>query len=98
MMTRKEILNEVENIVCKDRNEQYGEPEDNFKHIAEFWSTYLEHEIVSTDVANMMILFKVARNMHMNPKLDNFIDIAGYAACGGELIKRRNNVYNLWKR
>jgi len=42
----------------------------------------------SEDVANMMILFKVARNS-ANSKDDNWIDIAGYAACGGEVSGER---------
>ena len=39
----------------------------------------------ASDVANMMILLKIARGAIGKPKADNWIDIAGYAACGGEL-------------
>lgn len=39
----------------------------------------------ASDVANMMILLKIARGANGKPKEDNWIDIAGYAACGGEL-------------
>ncbi|WP_130837539.1 DUF6378 domain-containing protein [Lachnoclostridium sp. Marseille-P6806] len=89
-MTREEILNEAKKCVCTDRNEQYGEPEDNFKMIAALWNAYLKNIdlLDSQDVANMMILFKVARNATAldNPKPDNWIDIAGYAACGGECM------------
>jgi hypothetical protein len=39
----------------------------------------------STDVAVMLALLKVAR-IKQNPNhTDNWIDIAGYAACGGEI-------------
>lgn len=40
---RETILSEVKKIICNDRNEQYGEPEDSFKNIAEYWTTYIKH-------------------------------------------------------
>lgn len=36
------------------------------------------------DVAKMMILFKLARTREQ-AYLDNWVDIAGYAACAGEI-------------
>lgn len=81
---RKTILDEAKNDVCGDRDHQYGSPEDNFDQIARFWSLYLHTDLTSCDVANMMILFKLARNITGEPKLDNWVDIAGYAACGAD--------------
>ncbi len=88
-MKREEILDTAKRTVCHDRNNQYGEPEDNFSNIANFWSVYLaarnsSRPLGPEDVANMMILCKIARNIAW-PKADNWIDIAGYAACGGEI-------------
>lgn len=37
------------------------------------------------DVAAMLALMKLARVAGGNPKNDNWIDCAGYAACGGEI-------------
>lgn len=37
------------------------------------------------DVAAMMMLLKIARIATGEPKEDNWIDAAGYAACGGEI-------------
>lgn len=37
------------------------------------------------DVAAMQALLKIARIASGNPKNDNWIDAAGYAACGGEI-------------
>lgn len=48
-------------IVCNDRNNQYGEPEDSFEYIAKLWSSYLEDDIGKEDVAIMMMLLKIAR-------------------------------------
>ena len=39
---------------------------------------------MSRDVAVMMILLKIAR-VASSKKSDNWVDIAGYAACGGEI-------------
>ena len=86
--TRAEFLKEVEGIICKDRNEQYGEPEDNFKRIAVFWSNYLDREITSADVAVMMVLFKAARVSASPDKADSWVDMAGYALCGAECAVR----------
>ena len=86
-MTRSEILTRAAEIVCGERDRQYGTPEDNFGLIASLWSDYLAAKYVldARDVANMMILFKVARNRTGKPTDDSWIDIAGYAACGGEI-------------
>lgn len=41
------------------------------------------------DVAAMQALLKLARVASGNPKNDNWIDCAGYAACGGEIESHR---------
>lgn len=84
-MNRSECLQEAEKIVCSDREDTYGSPEDNFELIAHFWSHYLSYKVDPIDVANMMILLKVARAATGEFKIDNYVDIAGYAACGCEI-------------
>lgn len=85
--TRKTILDAAENCVCQDRQDTHGRPEDSFGAIADLWTAYLGtgQEIDPVDVANMMILLKIGR-AKANPKhQDNWVDIAGYAACAGEI-------------
>lgn len=41
--------------------------------------------ISPTDVAMMMALLKIARIKNGGGTGDSFVDLAGYAACGGEL-------------
>ena len=96
-MKRREILEKASACVCGDRDERYGSPEDSFKLIARFWSDYLRRQlegyvprtcgdiIAPRDVAAMMVLFKAARIASGKPHADNWIDLAGYAACGGEI-------------
>lgn len=84
-MERKEILGEAERCVCGQREQDYGSPESNFAIIAKLWGGYLDTEISTVDVAMMMVLLKVARIKNGGGSGDSFVDIAGYAAVGGEL-------------
>jgi len=92
-MTRKEILENAMRCVNGDRDEQYGKPENSFLTIAHLWNIYLNAADVNDgvsvtikqhDVAAMLALLKIARISSGVFKADNWIDLAGYAACGGE--------------
>ena len=85
-MNRKEILETAIKTVCEERQDSYGKPEDNFAIIADLWSGYLGDVMLKAeDVAIMMILLKIARIRTGKFKPDNYIDIAGYAACAAEV-------------
>lgn len=88
-MTRSEILDNAKDIVNGERERQYGTPEKNFAEIAVLWTAYLDHIVTSKDVCCMMIMLKMARIKTGQGKDDNWIDIAGYAACGGEINESR---------
>ena len=81
---RATILAEAARLVSVDRAAQYGDAAEGFGRIAALWSAYLDFSIAATDVALMMCLLKIGR-AHSSNSEDNFIDIAGYAALGGEL-------------
>ena len=90
-MTRSEILDKAKQVVTIDRNAQYGEPEDNFSVIAEYWNHYLTTTkdaclyLSATDVAIMMALFKIGRiSTARDMNEDSYIDAAGYIACAAE--------------
>ncbi len=85
MTAREECLKKAIEIVCTDRESQYGAPEDNFAKIADLWSVYLSYAVTVDDVAMMMALLKIARASTGKFKADNYIDLAGYAACGMEI-------------
>ena len=90
-MTRSEILETANKCVCGDREQDYGSPEKNFEVIANLWADYLQacgveiDFLEPKDVAAMLALLKIARIASGHAKEDNWIDLAGYAACGGEL-------------
>lgn len=85
MSKRADLLNKAIHIVDGERRERYGEPENVFSTIAIMWSDYCNQEITALDVANMMMLLKIARSKGNPEYQDNYIDIAGYAACAGEI-------------
>jgi len=89
-MTRSEILAAAAQAVTQDRNATHGEPEDSFGLIAAYWSAHLDRPISSSDVAVMMNLLKLARIKTSPQHADHWIDIAGYAACGGEVATNGN--------
>ena len=92
-MKRDEILETAAKIVTGGKNKQYGEPEDNFAVIAEYWSTYLSQHnggrmilLTPMDVAIMMALFKIGRITTAGEFAeDSYVDCAGYAAIAGEI-------------
>ena len=84
-MYREKLLDDAKTIITSDRNNTYGEPEDIFGIIADYWSIYLDTVITSTDVGNMMGLFKIARISANKFHEDSYTDAIGYIACAGEL-------------
>lgn len=85
-MNRAELLAKVTEVVGRDRQATHGRPEDSFTRIARLWSGYLDFEIHPYDVAALMALLKLARIRENPTHDDNWIDLAGYAACGAEVV------------
>lgn len=104
-MTREETLNKAIETVCGHREQDYGSPENNFDAIARYWDTYLSFKpltfpITAEDVANMMCLFKLGRVTTGTVKEDSYVDLAGYAACGAEIValkKEQEKIDEYWK-
>lgn len=88
--TRADILDQAKKCVCGQREQDYGTPESNFQLIADLWNDYLKKErssivVDAMDVSMMMALLKIARIRNGGGSGDSFVDLAGYAACGGEI-------------
>lgn len=88
-MTRSDILDKAKECITGRREQDYGSPEDNFKIIANLWAAYKGVEFSPLDVAMMMALLKIARIKNGGGTGDSFVDLAGYAACGGEIIETK---------
>ena len=99
-MNRAEVLAAAKKCVCGEREQDYGTPEDNFTTIGLLWGVYLRaahselqkilpiNGIEAKDVAVMMSLLKAAR-IATGSSPDSFVDLAGYAACAGEIATRQ---------
>ena len=83
--TRTEILDTAKQLVNVDRASEHGDMEDNLTTIAELWGVYLERHVHPSDVAIMMCLLKIARQKSNPKNVENYLDLAGYSACAGEL-------------
>ena len=83
-MKRAEILEAARKCVCGEREHEYGKPENNFALVGKLWEAYTGHSYGAKDVAMMLALLKVAR-IKTGVKSDSFVDLAGYAACAGEI-------------
>ena len=85
MPSRSEILDTAKHYVTVDRADTHGDAERNFGRIAAYWSAHLDTPVSAADVAVMMALLKLARIKGTPGCADHWIDLAGYAACGGEI-------------
>ena len=82
------VLDEAARLVHGDRQEAYGHPADNHACTAAMWNAYLERRgafdenfpgLTARDVCWLNILQKASRDAH-EPKRDNLVDTAGWAA------------------
>lgn len=77
------LLDTAKRLTSRDRQKNYGHPKDNFKRIADLWNSYLinrknpESPISIEDIAWMMVLLKIARDLN-KPTKDNLVDTIGY--------------------
>lgn len=89
--TASSVLLEAADIVRGARNATHGDKERSFLAIAWLWNAYLEsrplpgEEIRAFDVAQMMVLMKMARANQGQAIRDHFVDQAGYSAIAAEL-------------
>ena len=97
-VTKRSVLESAIEAVSGERALNYGAPEANFERIAERWNVHLRNKfgpqavtqivLSASDVAMMMIDMKLARLENKDGHLDSWVDIAGYAACGGEITAK----------
>ncbi len=71
------ILSEAERIVNGDRQVDYSDPVENFKHISAIASSISKENLSPTTCAIVMIAVKLARENYKH-KRDNLVDLAGY--------------------
>lgn len=85
--TRAQILDAAREAVMVDRAATHGAVENSFGQLAAVWSARLGLTVTPAQVALMLVDLKVTRAWGNPGHADNWVDIAGYGACGGELAR-----------
>lgn len=84
---RKDELLDAAKATVATRGDSYGTPLENMRDIAELWSMYLPHPIDAWEVPILNMLQKIARlRKNGGDHQDSWVDIAGYAAVGSEVV------------
>lgn len=89
--TAGEIAKAAAELISGDRANQHGDKIRNHDNIAQLWQAYLDIRrdrtapLSAADVAHMMALLKIARTQLGSFNLDDYVDLAGYAGCAGEI-------------
>lgn len=92
---REALLQEAAGLIVGDRNQSYGSPTENFQNTADLWTVQFGHllkegaRFTGAHIAQAQMQLKLAR-MIAQPKRDNYLDLAGYAACGWECEEDSN--------
>ena len=83
---RAAVLDEAKRTVTVHRASEYGDVKVNFEKIAALWSAAFGWDVHPYQVALAMDLVKTAR-LTANPKhRDSWVDKAGYAGLGAEVV------------
>lgn len=87
-MKKEEVLDKAKELVSNERLKHYGTPKENFARIAKLWEVVFNRPISPTEVALCMAMVKVTRLVQTPDHVDSWVDLAGYAACGGEVSEK----------
>lgn len=91
-MRASEILQSATDTI-RQRGLTYGHPADNLQHTAMLISAYLQTPIHDYQVAGILVLVKLARTNESAQHIDNWIDLASYAALAGQLATEESELY-----
>ena len=94
-VTAGSICRTAANLVSDDRAKTHGPKEVNHANIGRLWTAYLQNEnilppgiTIDAHLAAMMLaLLKVARTSAGAHNPDDYVDLAGYAGCAGEIAE-----------
>ena len=88
MTERGKVLDDAKAVINGERQNQYGDPEDSFRMVSNFWSDYLGIDVSPRQAAEMMVLLKIARQRTGRGKWDNYVDMCGYASLAADIAEK----------
>lgn len=86
-MTEEKTAAEKAIKVVKERMTTYGHPAEVYRPVSRLWSGYLGIRVSPKDVALLMVLFKMGREMTKQGE-DNLVDMHGYLDVYERLMER----------
>lgn len=101
---RGSVLLEAHKIINGDRQQSYGNPEDTHQVIADLWNGYLQGlayvygdefcfpNLTNIDIAHMMVLFKISRQINGAGKRDSVVDACGYMALSWDMAEEKERL------
>lgn len=85
---REQVLTTAASLICGDRQASYGDATESFARLARLWTEVLGTAVTPEQVALCLVQLKVSRLVVSPTHEDSWVDIAGYAALGGEIAQR----------
>jgi len=83
---RSDCLIEAMDLITGERNQEYGEPLENFERIATGWRVILGADVTPHQVALCMTWLKMARLVETPQHKDSYTDAAGYMGLAWQLV------------
>jgi len=87
LMNRTECLEAAAHAVA-DREGKYGTPKENHTRTAALWSVILGVEVTAAQVCMCNVAQKVSRLCCDPTHEDSWVDVAGFAANGVEVVSK----------
>lgn len=84
---RSQMLDDVKAIITGARQSDYGDPNENFRRIADIFQGATDRDFSNVEVVLFNIAQKLARLAESPCHADSWRDIAGYAALGYEITR-----------
>ncbi len=79
-------------VITQERMAEYGHPANVHGHVSRLWSAYLGLRLSTKDVALMMVLFKMGREMTKRGE-DNLVDMHGYLLAYERILKEGQDAF-----
>jgi len=86
-MDQGSILIEAHEITSKDRQNDYGTPEENWGRISRIASAMTDMDLTPEVCVKVLLATKLARMATSPKKRDNYVDLAGYAHVLWEVMR-----------
>lgn len=86
---RSQTLFTAEELINGDRAKDYGDATESFSRLASIWSGILGQPVTAAQVAMCLAGLKLSRLAVSPNHADSWVDLAGYAGLGSEVVQAK---------